>query len=104
LPTQSGGGTREAYLQLQSYYQQYTSFKVELVNGSTTVDLNEVQPRVDSTGRASSLFRRVEANVSLRNDGVTLPYPDAALSVSGEFCKNFFITNDSGEFESRCSE
>jgi len=99
LPEQSGGGTREAYLQLQAYYQQYTSFKVELVRGGTTVELNEVQPRVDSTGRASSLFRRVEANISLRNDGISLPYPDAALSVSGGLCKNFFITDASDEYK-----
>lgn len=99
LPALSGGGTREAYLQLQTYYQQYTSFKIELVsNSGTNVDLNEVQPRVDSTGRASSLFRRVEANVSLRNDGISLPYPDAALSVDGDLCKNFFITDESSEY------
>lgn len=101
-----GGGTREAYLQLQTYYQQYTSFKVELVgDGGSIVNLNEVQPSVDSTGRASSLFRRVQANVSLRNDGVSLPYPDAALSVSGDLCKNYFITHKSAQYKTRpCGE
>lgn len=105
LPEQSGGGTREAYLQLQTYYQQYTSFKVELLGGGgTVVNLNEIQPKVDATGRASSLFRRVEARVSIRNDGVSLPYPDAALSVGGNFCKNFFITDDKKEYEAHCFE
>lgn len=104
LPLPEDGGTkenREAYLQLQSYYQLYTSFKVELIEGNKVVNMNEVQPRVDSTGRASSLFRRIEANISL-SGGVGLAYPDAALSVGGDLCKNFFITNADSDYESHC--
>ncbi len=97
-------GKREAYLQLQTYYQQLTSYRVELLQGDTPVNLNEVQPMVDSTGRASSLFRRVQARVTMRKDAINLQYPDAALSVEGDLCKNFFITNDSDTgYEARCS-
>lgn len=101
LPDPEGGTPedREAYLQLQTYYQQTTSFKVELVRGTTSVNLDEVQPQVDSTGRASSLFRRVKANISLRNDGIDLTFPDAALSISGGgLCKNFFVTDEADSY------
>ena len=95
---------REAYLEVQPFYQDATSFKVELYDGSTKVNLHEVQPRVDSTGRASTLFRRVEANISLRNSGLDLGYPDAALSVNGDICKNFFVTDNEDEFNSRSED
>lgn len=94
---------REAYLQLQTMYQSVTSYKVELCSGScsSVVKFNNVQPRVDSTGRASDLFRRVRAHVSLRNKGVPLQYPDAALSVEDGVCKNFFVTDDKDEYNRR---
>lgn len=100
LPTVAGA--REAYLQLQTYYQQFSSYKLELLEGSTPVNLKEVQPLIDSTGRASSQFRRVEARVTLRNDAINLQYPDAALSVDGDLCKNFFVTNSATNYDSRC--
>lgn len=103
LKVPSVAGAREAYLQLQTYYQQYSSYKVELLQGSTPVDLKEVQPIVDSTGRASSLFRRVQARVTLRKDAINLEYPDAALSVSNDLCKNFFVTELATEYDPRCS-
>lgn len=107
LPDPEGAGPsqREAYLQLQSYYQSVTSYKVELFNGANLVNLNEVQPQVDSTGRASSLFRRVRANISIRNNGEPPVYPDAALSVGGTgICKNFFVTDDPNESSVRSDQ
>lgn len=104
-PADGTAEEREAYLQLQTYYQQVTSFKVELVRGTTRVNLDEVQPQVDSTGRASSLFRRVKANISLRNDGIDLTFPDAALSISGgSLCKNFFVTDEEQGYRSDCPD
>jgi len=105
LPELAGGGEREAYLQLQTYYQQFTSFDVvPLGEDEEPVEFDGVQPQVDSTGRASSLFRRVRASISLRNDGVNLPYPDAALSLNGDLCKNFFVTDDGSEYKPHDNE
>jgi len=104
IPNQTAGGEREAYLQLAALYNQ-TSFKIELRDSSAPVGSNEikfsnVQPTVDSTGRASSLFRRVKAQVSIRE--IPLPPPDAALYVNGDVCKSSFVTDRKTDFRTDC--
>jgi len=97
LPNPENGSkvNREAYLELQTYYQDVSSYKVELGNGSgTPPKFDQVQAIVDSTGRASSLFRRVKVNISLRNDGVPQQAPSTSLYIDGDLCKNFFVTDE----------
>lgn len=94
LPNPIGGSAndREAYLQLLPIYRGAT-VKVELFNGATEIDFSGVQPEVDSTGRASDLFRRVRAKLTVTN-GARDPFlPNAALSTDGNLCKEFFVTN-----------
>lgn len=89
---------REAYLQLASFYND-AHFKIELLNGSVIVNFDNVQPVADATGRASDLFRRVKARLSVTDGGSALQFPDAALSLRGSLCKDFFITNDTSDYE-----
>lgn len=97
IPAQAG--TREAYLQLASVYNQRgVHYRVELVGaGGIIVPFDNVQPRVDSTGRASDLFRRVSARVSVSEAGSSLPFPEASVSTNN-LCKEFFITNDGAAY------
>lgn len=88
--------TSSAYLQLAALYNS-TSFTIELLNGPDVVNFHGVQPIVDSTGRAGDLFRRVQARVTVK-DGISLPYPDAAVSTEGNLCKSFFITDKSSDY------
>ncbi len=86
--------SREAYLELMSLYNK-AHFKLELISSSgTVVKFDGVQPVVDSTGRASDLFRRVKARVSVTDNGSKLQFPNAALNVRGSLCKDFFLTDD----------
>ena len=92
---------REAYLQLAALYNQKTSYMIELLKGDDeVVKFDGVQPRVDATGRASDIFRRVSAKVSLADGGQPQPYPHAAMSVRNNFCKDFFVTNDEADYKS----
>lgn len=85
------------YLQLMAIYNK-THFTVELVNSTgSIVYFDNVQPIVDSTGRAENLFRRVKARVKL--GGVPLAYPDSAINVRGPLCKTLFVTNDANDFK-----
>lgn len=91
-------GTKQAYLQLTSQYNNAT-YKVELCNditcGGGALNFDNVQPIVDSTGRASDLFRRIRARVALSESGMPSTYPEAALYLNKSLCKDFSITNDS---------
>lgn len=97
LPAPIGGGDRTAYLRLTPYYNA-THFSVSLVNStappsSQIVNFNGVQPSIDSTGRANNLFRRVETRVELIDN--TFPYPDDAVDITGDLCKDFSVTDTS---------
>lgn len=96
LPNPIDGNTasRNAYLRLTSLYNG-AHYSIKLKNGNETVRFNGVQPLVDSTGRANDVFRRVEARVELIGD---FTYPEAALDMQGNLCKNFAITNEEGGY------
>jgi Tfp pilus assembly protein PilX len=99
VPSLPANGKREAYLQLQAIYNG-ADYMVELLNGSgTIIDFDNVQPIVDSTGRANTQFRRVQARVSISKGGVPTQYPDAALSLQKDICKDFFVTNDAADYD-----
>lgn len=90
LPNPVGATDRNgavAYLRLTSFY---VGAHVRVTLGGA--QFNGVQPVVDSTGRANDVFRRVQSRVDLYDTG-TFPYPDAAVDVSGSFCKDYGITN-----------
>lgn len=90
----------QKYLQLSTIYN-HANYRIELLNSGLNVYFHSVQPEVDATGRASDLFRRVKARVSI--DSMPSSYPNAALSIGGNLCKNFFVTNDSGDYRAECS-
>jgi Tfp pilus assembly protein PilX len=80
---------RNAYLRLSALYNG-AHYSLRLKNGTEYVKFNGVQPEVDSTGRANDMFRRVKARVELRGD---FSYPEAAIDMQGNLCKNFTITD-----------
>jgi hypothetical protein len=67
---------------------------------SKTLPFVGVQARVDSTGRANDLFRRVEARIELVD--IYFPLPDYSVQANTDIVKNFWVTfnnwfgNDSG--------
>lgn len=88
----SAGAT--AYLKVIPRYSS-THLRVTLYNGSTAVNFDGVQPKVDSTGRANDIFRRVEARIE---GDTAFPYPDAAVEVRGDLCKDFVVTDNSAHY------
>lgn len=92
LPTPINGGDRTAFLRLTPYYNA-THFSVALVDSSSAqvVNFSGVQPAIDSTGRANNFFRRVETRVELIDN--TFPYPDEAVDITGDLCKDFSVTD-----------
>lgn len=87
-----------AFMRLTALYNA-TSFRITLYNDTDPVEFDGVQPEVDSTGRASDLFRRVISKVS----GEFEPpyYVDAALSTTFNLCKDFYITDEAVDANGR---
>ena len=102
LPDPVGGGKRTAFLRLSSLYNKanyrVTMFNIDSANGvDDSINFNAVQPEIDSTGRANDLFRRVKVRVELSD--VNFPYPDGAIDISGNFCKDFMVTDDVADYD-----
>ena len=92
-------GSESAFLRLVSIYKG-GSIKVSLQKSDgTTVNFDGVQPIVDSTGRASNLFRRVEARLQIGDD---FAYPDNAVELKNSLCKDFSISGDGAAAVGRC--
>lgn len=91
----------DAYLRLGAPYNYATDFKVTLFDGSgAQVKFKGVQPRVDSTGRAGDLFRRVDSRVELT--GNNFPYIEGALDITGDLCKAFEVTSSPAGYLDHC--
>jgi Tfp pilus assembly protein PilX len=95
-----GAGDRTAYLNLKSLYKK-SHYRVTLLSGTNPVLFHAVQPSVDSTGRANDFYRRVSSRIELGD--VSFPYPEAAVDLTGNFCKNFIVTDKPSEYENYCS-
>ncbi|MBQ8156873.1 hypothetical protein IJ102_00535 [Candidatus Saccharibacteria bacterium] len=102
-PTIRGTANNGArFLMLSSLYAEPdTSFSVKLLNCTSddeckTVKFVGVQTKVDATGRANDLFRRVEARVELQD--VSFPLAKYGLNVYGDgsdegsIFKNYWAT------------
>lgn len=87
---------RNNYLRIQALYND-TFVRVQLYNGSTPVDFDDVQAVIDVTGRANDVYQRLEARVSLTVTD-TFQLPDYALLSGEDICKNFLVTDDPGDF------
>ena len=87
---------RTGYLRLTSLYAG-TDIKVELKDGANQiVNFHDVQPKIDVTGRANDLFRRVEARVETTSP--SFPYPRATVDITNNFCKAFAVANTSASY------
>jgi len=105
LPTPIGAGDRTSFLRLSALYNK-TNYRVTLWNMAdlvgTSVKFNAVQPEIDSTGRANDLFRRVQTRVELID--VNFPYPEATVvETTGDFCKDFMITDQEADYKNNCT-
>ena len=108
IPKPFGGGSRNESSTFLRVFLPYgtpdTDFSVALCNNTNPNSCTDsanimpflgVQARIDATGRANDLFRRVEARVELVD--VYFPYPEyvaAITSTKDALNKNFWVTSN----------
>lgn len=86
----SPAASTNAYLRLTPLYR-VSHVKVTLKHAATgAIRFDGVQPAVDATGRASNLFRRVEARLQIGDD---FPYPENVADIENSLCKDFSVTD-----------
>ena len=100
-PSAAISGNPDAnFLRLSTFYNG-AHFQVQLFDSSNKpVLFDGVQPDIDATGRANDLFRRISARVVLTGQPV---YPHAELSLTGNLCKDFTVTNKAADYVSNCT-
>lgn len=89
--------SRVAFLRITSLYKA-TAYRITLSNDATPVQFDGVQPTVDSTGRAGTLYRRVSSRINMSD----FLMPSASIDITGNLCKDFYVT-DSAASGSTCS-
>lgn len=95
----------EVSVELKSCKYDSSSIYTDSEDGCKSVDFANVQPIVDSTGRANDLFRRVEARVELID--TYFPIVSYALAADGteddegNIEKDFYVTNNCTYQESK---
>lgn len=87
------GGANPTHLRLSPLYRN-ANVKVELLDGGNPVDMIGAQARIDVTGRAGDVYRRVQKTFDLVSTG---DFADYAL-MADRICKRFDITNNVSDF------
>ncbi len=95
-------GAKNAYLNLSAIYGK-ANYRISLWNNSDTrvVDFQNVQPSIDSTGRANDYFKRVSTRVEMSD--TNFPYPVAEIATNGNFCKDFIVTDNPVDYSNNCT-
>jgi hypothetical protein len=94
LPLASGGvpspNTTDYFLRITSIYND-TDYQIRLLGDSgTNLRLfNNVEPQIDTTGRANNVFRRVQSRV--RNLPPSNPLTDGGFDITRGLCKDFNV-------------
>lgn len=84
----TASASKNAFLRLNTIYNG-ASVRVQMLSSSSrVVKFVGVQPTVDSNGRASNLFRRVEARLKVGSD---FQYPSYAVDSNENLCKDFSV-------------
>ena len=91
-PTQNND--RTAYLKLSQFYAaDNTDYRITMYDkDGNLVRFADVQPVVDSTGRANDIFRRIRSRIDLGAGSV--PNAESAVDVTKSLCKDFAVTTD----------
>lgn len=93
--------TWQYYIRASVLYAGTTTMTLSaLDSGGAVVELDNVQPWIDVTGRTSDVFKRVRAEVSYQP---TVPLPSYALDSAAPICKKLTVTDSAASSSYDCN-
>lgn len=90
------------YLRITPLYRS-TSFQIILNPGSDTL-FNNVQPEIDSTGRANNVFRRIQQRVQYEAPTLENFTINGTFDITDGFCKDFNVANNPTDYTHNCGD
>lgn len=94
-------GSDNYYLRITPLYNN-TSFQIILNPGSNTL-FDNVQPEIDSTGRANNVFRRIQQRVQYEAPELENFTISGGFEITDGFCKDFNIAVKESDYISNCT-
>lgn len=91
----------QLYVRIGSLYGA-TNFSMQVLEDDQPFPLKNVQATIDVTGRAKDVYRRVKQAFPL-SGYVEDTNTDAAVVAGEGICKQFSVTNNPSEFDSKCN-
>ncbi len=91
LPAGSPSTSNTYFLRITPEYGA-AHFQVQLLRGAAVVNFGGVEPIIDSTGRASDVFRRIQTRIRLDNTAVL---PEYAAESANDICKTMQVADGS---------
>jgi Tfp pilus assembly protein PilX len=92
LPVGQPSTSNKYYLRVTPLYGG-AHFRLQMFhNSSTVVNFSGVEPIIDSTGRASDVFRRIQSRVRLDN---TANMPEFSAETASDICKTMQVSDGS---------
>ena len=101
-PVNGGEGNRVAFVRLTALYNN-ADFSLQLMRAGNVVEFDGVQPKIDSTGRAADVYRRIVERVE-STDAMAAQslYPRATVDTTNNFCKDMSVTTQAAEYQNNC--
>lgn len=100
IPAGMTSASNNFFLRVTPIYGQ-THFKVELYNSATlsVVEMSQVQPTIDATGKAEDVFRRIQTRVRIN---ALREMPEYVLESADKICKNMQVSNAANSADNNC--
>lgn len=90
--------THDFILRVSAVYRG-SRIQLRLQNTNVPVDFDDVQPRIDITGRTNDVFRRIQTRVEYTSDFFM---PEYALGSASPICKLLTVTDQDGSSSDGC--
>ena len=93
----------DLYLRITPLYNNASFRVIAKDSAGNNLTFHNVQPEIDSTGRANNIFRRLKQRVQYETPSGEDLAKNGGFDFTDGFCKNFNITNSDSDYNDGCT-